>query len=204
MYHVLQQHVTRRRLIATGTAVALGATGLALGSENARAQASITMGELAIPDATFAPADNQAHAIWATVHGQYQWSNLQADPGKWQVYLLVGDGSDSWSAVGIAEGQASRGNESGTFSVRGDLTAASAYSSEDFQPNGDGTPKTLNIPVAVMLVVRDGSGNVLTDAQASRTVAVEIKPGGAVVSVGAAGELVMQDDSDSPTPTVSG
>lgn len=162
------------------------------------------MGELAIPPAEFEPDDNEIHALWAVVSGRYEYANLDIEAAKWQTYLLVADSAgENWQAIGIAEGAASGQDGEGSYAVRGDITAASHWSSEDFSVP-DGETKTVAVPLAVMLIVRDSGGNVLADAQVSQSADITVTPGGTVAKLGGEGTIQAQDDSGDPTPTLSG
>lgn len=198
-----QAYTPTRRGIVLGTAgaVALGGAGLLVSTDRARAAVTLD-----IPDRTFAPDDGEAHAVWIVADGSYGWSNLDTDPAAYQIYLLVDapGAPGDWSAISIADGGASAREESGSYQLRGDITASSAWSSEDFTANDDGSGHTVEVPVAVMLVVRDGAGDIIDTAEAMTTATVTIEHGGAVLSIEGAGSLELQDDSGDPTPTFSG
>lgn len=198
-----KQRLTRRRIAAlSGATLALGAGGLSMVPRTAQAQ--VTMGELNVPDVEFTPKDNALHAVWVLLDGEWSYTNLSADPAAWQVYLLVDDpqNSGNWQAIGIAEGSPSGTDDSGTFVVRGDLTAG-PYTSDDFDVS-DGEAVTMTVPVGAMLVIRDGSGDIVADAEVHTTADVTVRPGGASASLGGSGQFVAQDNSDSATPTLAG
>lgn len=168
------------------------------------AEAQVTLGEFDVPNVEFTPEDNDLHAVWVVLDGEWSYTNLKNEPAAWQVYLLVDDpqNSGNWQAVGVTEGTPNGTDDSGTFAVRGDLTAG-PYTSDDFDVS-DGKAVTMTVPVGAMLVIRDGSGNIVADAEVHTTADVTVKPGGASASFGASGQLVAQDNSDSPTPTLAG
>lgn len=199
---VIQEHYTRRRLIATGTISALGLAGLALGSGNARAAVSLD-----IEDRTYAPENGTLFRPWVVVSGDFSYTNLDAEASEWAVYGLV-DGPDAtgedWQAIAIDDGLASGTEGSGTYQLRGAITSHSGWDASRFSANEDGSPQSLDIPVAVMLVLRDSGGNIIADAEAHQTATVTVEAGGAVLSVAGTGAVEAQLSSEDPTPTYAG
>lgn len=194
--------LTRRRFgIVTGT-LALGGVGLTLASEPA--SADLTLGEFDMPDRTLKPEDGQVYRPWIVASGEWTYANLDNEAGEWGVYLLVGPpgGDGSYQAIAIDDGSASGTEGSGTFGLRGAITASGDWSASDFSVRDDGSPRTRVVPAAVMLLIRDGGGDRLVEAKVSRDVEITVKPGGATANVGAEGEVLAQLSSDDPTPTV--
>lgn len=203
---MIQERLTRRRLIALGTTVAIGATGLTIASEPARGQASVEWGTLHIPETDLGAEDGEVYAPHVIVNGSWRFRNLDTDPAEWAVYLLVDAAPDAgeWSAIGITDGETTAPEAEGEFTVRGAITASGDWSPTDFSVAEDGTARTVTVPVAVMFVVRDGAGDILLDAQASRDIPITVNQTGASAAIGADGGVYAQDDQGDPTPTVGG
>ena len=185
-------------MIVAGTTIAIGAAGIAISSEEA--SAAVT-GAFSVGDATIRPADNRLAQLWATVSGDWRFGGLEADPAEWRVYLLAdatGNPGD-WQAIAMTSGSVTAREASGTYGIRGEITAASHYQSIDVS---DGTPVELSIPVSVLLMVRDGSGETLATAEAMDTVTVTVEPGGSVSAIGGSGTMHGVDNAGDPTPTV--
>ena len=199
MYHVLRNHVTRRRLIASTTTLAIAGAGLTLASRRATAQVD---GSFAIDGGTFTPDSNVLERLFVTASGGFRFSGLDADAAEWRVYLLVdqeGNPGD-WEAVGMVDGQTTGRENSGTYAIRGAVTNASHYGPIDVS---DGEARELAIPVSLMLMVRSAGGDTLASAETTGVVNATVEPGGSVTSVDATGQLHGIEDGE-PTPTLPG
>lgn len=196
-------HLTRRRLgIGLGTTLALGAAGVALGSRNARAQASVTLGELGIEDTELGAEDGKFHSVHILLDGEWEYRNLDAEPAEWRAYLMVApEGSDSWSAIGMTDGDPAGTEASGTFGLRGRVTASGAFAPENFAVASDGSPTTTTVRVGVLFMALDADGETLVEAQVTRPVDITVTQTGASASLGATGVVAGQDDQSDPTPT---
>lgn len=194
---------TRRRIVfGTITAGALGAVGLTLASRPVRAAVSLD-----IEPVTLAPEDGEVYRPFVLINGDYSYQNVDPAPAEWQTYLLIdgpGATGDDWQAVGIASGTPDGTADSGTYQLRGAITAHSAWSSSDFTAGDGGEPVSQSVPVTVMFVLRDSAGDIVADAEAQGTAEVTVEHGGALVSVSGSGTTAMQDDSTDPTPTYAG
>jgi len=201
---VIQNQITRRRLLAVGTTAAVGAAGIALGTDRAVASASVDMGTFDATGGEFSPADGEAYAIHAFVSGQYAYK-VNTDPEDWQAYLLVGSGDGDTEAIGIIDGPATAREGSGTYALRGPITAASFYSSGDFRvPDGQHSV-TRTIPLTVVFLVRDAAGETLVQARESADLPVTIDDDGMPrVAISASAQAAMQDDAVDDTPTLPG
>lgn len=182
------------------TTAALGAAGLALGTENARAQVS---SEFSVPSQTFRPDDNELSAVWATAHGQWEFQGLDTDPDEWRVYLLADEPGNpgNYQAIDMTSGSVTNREATGDYALRGEITAASHYDSSTFDVS-DGESVTVDIPLSVLFMVMDGGGDTLTEASARETVPVTVQPGGSVSVIGGEGAIHAVDNQGDPTPTV--
>lgn len=191
--------LTRRRSIALGaTALTAGAAGLTIASEPAAAEAEVTLGSLDAADATLRPEDGQVYAPWLIAHGDWSY-RVDVDPAEWQVYLLVGRNGNT-SAIGMASGEATAREATGTFGVRGPITAADAWAPGDFAVGSGGQPTTQSVAVQLVFTLRDAAQESLVQAVVQDTATVTVKPGGTVAEVGASASIVMQDDEGDATP----
>lgn len=192
-------------MIVIGTTAALGAAGLTLGTGRARGQATVELGSLDLPDAELGAEDGEVYAPHVLLDGEWSYRNLESEAAEWRAYLLVTPpGEDSWSAIGLTDGDASGTEASGAFQLRGAVTASSDFAPEDFSVADDGSPRTVGVTVAVLFMVLDADGNRLAETQVTRDVAITVKETGATARVGAAGTVEAQDDHDDPTPTYAG
>lgn len=191
--------LTRRRIIAGTAALATGATGLALATDRAGAQAEVSLGELDVRDSELSPEDGEVYAPWLIISGAFEW-RTEAQPAEWQAYALVGDGSANTEAVGMTDGEATTRSGSGTYALTGAITAASAWDPADFAiPDGQDSI-SVPVPVSVVFVVRDPDGGMIVQARVEDTAVVTVTPGGTMAALSGSGEVVMQDNSDDPTP----
>lgn len=202
MTNVIQEHITRRKAIVAGTTTVLGATGLALGTREAGAQAAVYVGELSVPDKTISPEDGAVYALWAVVSGTFEY-RVDADPDVWEAYLLVYDGDGNSEAVGITDGPATSRQNSGSYALRGPITAASFWGPEDFTvPDGEESISQ-TIPIEIAFLVRDSAGDMLIQARAADEAVVTVDREGQVLAdLAGTAEIVAQEDSSDPTPSV--
>lgn len=191
---------TRRRIVTlTGAGIA-GTAGLALASDNARADAEIDMGTLDVADADFEPADGSVWAPWVLLSGPLRWS-LETTPDEWQVYLIVSDGQGNTTPIGVTSAETDAPSGSATYALRGAITAADFYSASDFAVPESGEPVTVTVPLKVTLVLRTADGDVLAQASASDTAAVTVSERGPAAALAGSGEIVAQMDAGDATPT---
>jgi len=194
--------ITRRRLLAVGTTAAVGAAGIALGSKPAGAQASVYVGDLSVPDKTLSPDDGSVFAVWALINGTFEY-RVDADPDVWEAYLLVYDGNGNSEAVGLTDGPATAREDSGSYALRGPLTAASFWNADDFTVPDGQSSISQTIPIEVVFLVRNAAGDIIIQARASDDAVVTVDRDGQVLAdLSGAGEIVAQMDSDDPTPEV--
>lgn len=191
--------LTRRRLIAIGTGAALGTAGLALGTQPAGAQADVSLGDLEIQEGELAPEDGEVYAPWVLLTGDYEY-RVQEEPAEWEAYLLVYDNGGNSEAVSVTSGDATAMEATGSYALRGAITAASFWGPSDFSiPDGQDSV-TVTVPIEVAFVVRDADGTMLVQDRVADDAVVTVTPGGSMATLSGAGEIVMQDDADDPTP----
>jgi len=193
--------LTRRRSIAIGAGVlTAGAAGIALGTDRAGASADVTLGTLDAEDATFSPEDGSLTAVWLLVSGRFEYQ-VNADPADWQAYALVGDGSGATEAIALASGAADARQGSGTYALRGPITAASFYDSSDFAVPDRQHSVTVSIPVTVVFLVRDSGGKTLVQARVSDDAMVTVDDARMPkASLAGSATIAAQDDAGDPTP----
>lgn len=186
-------------MIVAGTTTALGAAGIALGTDRAGAQANVSVDTLSTEPATLAPEDGEVYSPWLILSGAYSYELID-DPDQWQVYLLVGDRSGGTEAIAITNGPADAREDSGTFDLHGSITSASFWSPADFAVDGPDDTTTVDVPYEVVLVVQDDAGGQFVTARAGDTAEITVEFGGAVGSVGGEAKIRMQDDESDPVP----
>lgn len=199
---MVDTRLTRRRsIVLGGTALSAAVAGLALGTDRAGAQADVELGSIDTQDEyRLTPDDGEAWAPFLQIRGPYSY-RVEADPAEWQVYLLIGDGSGNTTAVGMTSGEATARQGSGTYALQGAVTAADAWGPSDFAVAADGSPTTVDVPIEVILVVRDADNGMLVQAGVEATVPITVEQGGTTANLGAAVDVVLMDDADDPTPT---
>lgn len=165
----------RRELLKHGaTAVAGGAAGYGLlqtTSENA--QASVTMGDLSISDASKTTEDGTIAGVTVNVDGSWQY-DLPAgkSPHRWTVTLSVTDG-ETVEQVAQQHDQAKYLRSNGEWSLSGSVTDTDLYTTSDFAAP-EGKIKTVTIGFVVVFKVASESGDVLAAAELSDTGSVEV------------------------------
>lgn len=201
MTNVFDTHLSRRRLIAGGTAAVLGTAGLAVATDGAEAQASVGIdGGLDIEPGEFSPDDGELFSVWVLATGEWGY-RVETQPAKWEAYLLIGDGGGNAEPVAVTDGETTALEATGTYGLRGAITASGAWGPSDFRLPDGAEEHVVEIPVEIAYVVRDAGDAMLAQARAADTATVTVTPGGVAASVGGSATLVGQDDSDSPTPT---
>lgn len=201
----MQEHITRRRSIAIGgTILTAGAAGIYAATDTAGAQATVSADGLQVEGGEFSPADGELYAPWVVISGAWSY-RVDADPASWQAYLLVYDDNGSGSeAVGITDGTATAREATGTYALRGRITAASFWEPADFAvaPDGSEASVTTTVPIEVAFLVQDGSGETLVQARESADLPVTVNNAGMVMaSLDGQAIVYAQDNSDDPTPT---
>lgn len=192
--------LTRRRSIALGTTTIAGLAGLTLATGDSRAQAAVS---IATKEAVMKPQDGEVYAPHVRVRGSWSFSGLSETPDSWAAYLQVGDGSGGTEAIGLHEGSITNQSGSGSFSVRGPVTAASFYSPDTFSAE-PGSPTTVDVPLEVLFLVQGSSGT-LVSAMATGTQTIRVEYGGSVASIAdATATAAMQDDQGDPEPDFDG
>lgn len=199
---MIQQHITRRRIVLGTAVLATAGTGLALGTDRAGAQASVSTDGLKVEPAEFSPEDGELFSPWVLITGEFEY-RVGADPAEWQVFLLVYDGGGNSEAVGLTEGDATAREGSGTYALRGPITAASFWGPEDFRVPDGQESITVSVPVEVVLVIRDAAGDMLIQAREADDAVVTVNRDGQVMAaLDGSATIYAQDDSDDPTPSL--
>lgn len=195
--------LTRRRIVTgTATLAAAGLGGLALGTDDARAEVTVGDG-LTIADAEFSPDDAAVFTPWLIIEGAFAYS-VPADPAAWECYCMLEKDGET-AAIGMQSGEATAREAKGTYGLRGAVTAARFYEPADFAiPEGQ---QALDVTLAaeVVFVVRDAADAVLAQATAGDEATVTINRDGELrTAVSGSADVVMQDDQADPTPTPPG
>lgn len=147
------------RIIAIAVILAgLAATGLALATQPAAGQASVTMGDLSVPDAN-TTAEGNVSDVRLTVDAGFEYDVPDAD--RVIVELAVGPSASELETVAFRQPTAVQGQHSGSASFDASVLDASAYTASDFQPPVAGNV-TKELVVALTLEVRRTNGDPVT------------------------------------------
>lgn len=191
-------------MIVGGTTLAVGGTGLALATGDARADAHIDLGTLKAVDAEFTASDRALANVYLLLSGRWAYRGLDTAAAEWTAMAIVGDGSGNTAAIGSTSGDASGTEDSGTYGLRANLMDAGFYSTETFTiPDGEDSI-SVTVPVEAALVLKDADGGLLRQARVSDTAVVTVVPGGTMANLAGEATFQAQDDSDDETPTPPG
>lgn len=197
--------LTRRRSIAiAGTTLAAGLGGLTLGTDEAGAQANVDTDGLDVEQGgEFSPTDGQLHDVHALINGSWSY-RTNTDPAEWEAFLLIfGPSGDDSEAVDLTGGETTGREATGDYALSGSITSASAWDPTDFAVPEGGGETTVDVPVAVAFLVRDGAGEVLVEDRERADLPVTVDDDGMPqVAVGGEVEAVAQDDESDPEPEV--
>jgi len=164
---------TALRHLVTGVA-GVGAGYSLLNRSTDNASAAVSLGTLDVAGDDVTTDDGTISALMADVSGQWDY-DLPAgkSPARWEVSVLVGNG-DTETVVGTDSGEAKYLQNSGSYSVSGDVLTTDAFSAADFAPPDAGMYREVSLGIGVVLLVLDGSDTRVAKAALQDTATVKV------------------------------
>ena len=167
--------VTRRSAVASGfAAIVVGTGALATTTEQASGQ-ELTIGGFTVDDVHHDSADGMVSDVVANVTAEYA---LEATTEVTDINMALRAGRDdpdsNTSEIAVGTEQVDATDATGTVTLSGPITYATAFEIADFRPSEAGA--SVVIPVRFELVAEavDAGGSVLAEATAETTAEVTV------------------------------
>lgn len=158
-------------LAGTGTLAVGGTALMAMGSEPARANVTIS-DDLEIPNANHSGKDGSVSDVVVNVSGSWSFSTNGAT--EYSLDLAVDSAPDAgdWTSIDWTDDSALTNSTGGSYELSGSILDHPAWESADFSAGAEET-NTTDVPVRVLLTVRNGEETV-ADAGAETVATVEV------------------------------
>ncbi|TQQ78607.1 hypothetical protein EGH24_13880 [Halonotius terrestris] len=165
----------RRTLLAAGVSGAAGlVAGPLLASEQATADAAVSLGTLDVRGAETTTADGTVSDVTARVSAAWKYDlPAGSDPDSWQLRLLVSDG-DATATLDSATGDAKYLSASGEADLAGSLLATDVFSAEVFAAPDAGQTREVPVGLGLGFKVTSPDDRVLAAASHTDTATVAI------------------------------
>lgn len=179
-----QTIVSRRKLLATTGAVAIGGGALTLvGGQPARAAVDMT-----VPKTEHVGKDGSVASVAAAVEGAYQFSAPNAEAVKLTLAVAPA-GSGDWKAIDTMQKQVSRNSGAGEYALSGAVLDHGKLSAADFSADAASTTTTtVDLRVAIE-VLAGGEAVVSDEATSTGTVVIENTTTATTAEMTADGEI---------------
>jgi hypothetical protein len=165
----------RRDFMRYGAAgIAGGAVGYGLLDQGTdTAEASLTMGSLAIDGDSATTKDGRIDDVTVAVDGTWQYDiPAENDVYDWQVALSVTDGERT-ATVDTASAEAMYLQSDGEYTVGGSLTTTPVYAADDFAA-AEGEEATTDVSFELAFAVRNRDDDTLAGATLTETATVSV------------------------------